>query len=141
MKNGKDKVLYFKRVNIQENIQVIVFTDLINKDTTTELDVTKFTKCFEITQETSSYLVGNGFGFTYPSENKNKKSGKPPPKGMPIFDKGQNELKAENIGDGICHDYLNRPDCGFDGGDCCLKGSVANCLIIWKLQKEFHSKN
>ena len=112
---------------------------MINKDTTTELDVTKFTKCFEITPGTSSYL-GDGFGFTYPSETRNKKSGKPPPKGMPIFDKGQNDLKAENIGDGICHDYLNRPDCGFDGGDCCLKDSVANYFKIWKLQNFLNQK-
>ena len=105
------------------------FTDVTDKATTTELDVTKFTKCFEITPGTSSYLV-DGFGFTYSSESKDKKSGKPPPpKGMPIF-KGQYDVKAENIGDGICHDFLNRPDCGFDGGDCCLKGSVANYLIM-----------
>ena len=37
---------------------------------------------------------------------------------------GQHDVELENIGDGICHDFLNRPECGFDGGDCCLKDLI-----------------
>ena len=32
---------------------------------------------------------------------------------------GQNNLEYIHIGDNVCHDYLNRPECGFDEGDCC----------------------
>ena len=29
-----------------------------------------------------------------------------------------------NINDGICQDETNIPECGFDGGDCCIPHSV-----------------
>ena len=32
-----------------------------------------------------------------------------------------NFTKVSNIGDGICHDYLNHANCHYDGGDCCLE--------------------
>lgn len=32
-----------------------------------------------------------------------------------------NFTKVSNIGDGICHDYLNHVYCHYDGGDCCLE--------------------
>lgn len=27
---------------------------------------------------------------------------------------------AEMVGDGVCDDWTNNPDCDYDGGDCCL---------------------
>ena len=32
---------------------------------------------------------------------------------------GQINLEYKNIGDNVCHDYLNRQECGYDEGDCC----------------------
>ena len=33
---------------------------------------------------------------------------------------GQSGLvDSGNIGDNFCHDFLNRQECGYDGGDCC----------------------
>ena len=28
-------------------------------------------------------------------------------------------LNETNLGDNLCHDYLNRPECLYDLGDCC----------------------
>ena len=32
---------------------------------------------------------------------------------------GQDQICPKHIGDHKCHDFLNRPECGFDEGDCC----------------------
>ena len=40
------------------------------------------------------------------------------------------ECDIVKIGNQICEDESNVPECGFDGGDCCLKNSVkSNCTI------------
>ena len=40
------------------------------------------------------------------------------------------ECDIVKIGNLICEDESNVPECGFDGGDCCLKNSVkSNCTI------------
>ena len=31
------------------------------------------------------------------------------------------------MGDSICDDHNNMPECEFDGGDCCLDVSVVSC--------------
>ena len=44
---------------------------------------------------------------------------------------GQSGLvDSGNIGDNFCHDFLNRQECGYDGGDCC---QVRNTLIYFIL--------
>lgn len=37
---------------------------------------------------------------------------------------GQYEICQEHIGDNKCHDFLNRPECGFDEGDCCQEDVI-----------------
>lgn len=88
--------------------------DFNEKATTTLIDVNKFTQCFEnkepLPDGTTSFEAKIKF--------------KPPPMEPKLS--GQHDVELENIGDGICHDVLNRPECGFDGGDCCLKDLITN---------------
>ena len=90
------------------------------KATTSVIDVTKFTKCFKnvanIYENTNFGLIGNI----------NSTSGLPKYRPIEPIISGQHEVNLENIGDGICHDFLNRPECGFDGGDCCMKDLIAS---------------
>ena len=30
-------------------------------------------------------------------------------------------VEPENVGNGVCQEEYNNEECGFDGGDCCLK--------------------
>ena len=36
------------------------------------------------------------------------------------------ECQLEAIADGKCQDELNVPECGFDGGDCCMTNIVTD---------------
>ena len=36
------------------------------------------------------------------------------------------ECQLEAIADGNCQDEVNVPECGFDGGDCCLTNVVTD---------------
>ena len=58
-----------------------------------------------------------------------------------------NFTKLSDIGDGICHDYLNHMHCNYDGGDCCLQNvntsicSTCACLTddVCKLSQANHN--
>ena len=40
------------------------------------------------------------------------------------------DCDVSNIGNLICEDESNVPECGFDGGDCCLKnGAKMECTV------------
>ena len=92
------------------------------KITTTAIDVTKFTKCFK---NAENFYDNSNFGLI---GDKNTTSGLAKRNKIPLeqIKSGQHDVELENIGDGICHDFLNRPECGFDGGDCCLKDLITS---------------
>ena len=49
-------------------------------------------------------------------------------------------LAQKVLGDGICQDHANNPECGFDLGDCCKpKSDKSQCLlcICWLHNFEF----
>ena len=41
-------------------------------------------------------------------------------------------LWKKYVGDGICDDYFNTPECEFDGGDCCSPSLVIVSQSCWK---------
>ena len=54
---------------------------------------------------------------------------------------GQYQIWQEHIGDNKCHEFLNRPECGFDEGDCCqedVRNDVEDtCYGCFCYQSEF----
>ena len=56
------------------------------------------------------------------------------------------KLNETNLGDNLCHDYLNRPECLYDLGDCCKDdafeevGWTCYACYCYLLDKGFQEK-
>ena len=46
----------------------------------------------------------------------------------------------KKIGDGICHDWNNREECNWDGGDCCGNVNTIYCTICECIEPNFELK-